>query len=107
MIQTHIDIQKHDLGGGVPGEFDGIVAFEVFKKLGEGVGTMRPKQETILNEMQPEARLSKSGEKGILFKETHEQVGTGRGHSCAHGRSLDLEVMLESKEEFLWLRMNW
>ena len=41
-IQVHIDIHKHDLGGGgLPSEFDRIEVTEVFKKLGEGVETMR------------------------------------------------------------------
>ena len=30
---------------------------------------------------------------------TYEQVGVGRGHLCAHGSSLDLEVMLGVKGE--------
>ena len=34
-----------------------------------------------------------SGVKEILFKETHEQVGIGRGHMGAHGDSFYLEVM--------------
>ena len=37
MTHEHIDVQKHDFGGGnVPSKFDGI---EVLKELGEGVGT--------------------------------------------------------------------
>jgi hypothetical protein len=34
LTQVHIN-----LGGGVANEFDGIAAVEVFKELGEGVGT--------------------------------------------------------------------
>jgi len=41
--------------------------------------------------------------KEILFKETHEQVGIGRGHTGAHGGSFNLE----SKEKWLWVRINW
>jgi hypothetical protein len=33
-----------------------------------------------------------SGVKEILFKETHEQVGIGRGHMGAHGISLNLNL---------------
>ena len=39
--------------------------------------------------------------KEILFKETHEQVCIGRGHACAHGNSLNLEVMLGVKGEMV------
>ena len=36
--QAHIDLQKQYFsGGGVPSEFNGIVAVEAFKELGEGV----------------------------------------------------------------------
>ena len=45
--------------------------------------------------------------KEMLFKETHEQVCIGRGHMCAHGGSLNLEVMPEVKEKWLWVRINW
>ena len=45
MIHAYIDVQKCDFGGpGVPCELDGIAAVEIFEKLGEGVGTMRPKE---------------------------------------------------------------
>ena len=48
MIHMHIDIQKCDFGGGgVPGELGGIAAVEAFKELGEGVETMRPKEENV------------------------------------------------------------
>ena len=47
MIQALIDVQKSDLGGGdMPNEFDRIVAIEVFKELGERVGTMRQRRIT-------------------------------------------------------------
>ena len=50
MIQAHINVQKHDFGeGGVPSEFDGIEAVEAFKKLAEGVRTMTPKEEYLIN----------------------------------------------------------
>ena len=39
--------------------------------------------------------------KEVLFKETHEQVGIGRGHMGAHGSSLDLEVMSGIKGEMI------
>ena len=42
-----------------------------------------------------------SGLKEILFKETHEQVGIGRGHTGAHGGSLNLEVMFGVKGEMI------
>ena len=72
---------------------DGIVAVEVLKELGEGVGTMGPKEENVIDKTQPEAGFLDSEVKEILFKETHEQVGIGRGHTGAHGGSLNLEVM--------------
>jgi len=55
----------------VPGELDGIAAVEAFKELGEGVGSMGPKKENVIDEMQPEAGFLDSGVKEILFKETH------------------------------------
>ena len=54
---------------------------------------MRPKEENVINEKQPEAGFLESGVKEILFKETHQQVCIGRGHSCAQDCSLYLEVM--------------
>ena len=36
--------------------------------------------------------LSRKQSKEILFKETHEKVSIGRGHMCAYGSSLNLEV---------------
>jgi hypothetical protein len=39
--------------------------------------------------------------KEILFKEIHEQVGIGRGHTGAHGGSLNLEVMSGVKGEMV------
>ena len=71
--QVHINIEKHDLGsGGVPREFVGIVAVEAFEELGEGIGTMRPKEENVMDKTQPEIWFLESGVKEILFKETHE-----------------------------------
>ena len=64
----------------MPGELDGIVTVEAFKELGEGVGTMRPKEENVIDKTQPEAGFLDRGVKEILFKEIHEQVGIGRGH---------------------------
>ena len=79
----------------MPGELDGIAAVEAFKKeLGEGVGSMGPKKENVIDETQPEAGFLDSGVKEILFKETYEQVSIGEDHLCAHGSSLYLEVML-------------
>ena len=84
MIHTYIDVQKCDFGGGgVPRELDGITAVDVFKELGEGVGTMGPKEENVYK-TQPEAGFLDSGVKEILFMETHEQV-IGRGHTGANG----------------------
>ena len=37
--------------------------------------------------------------KEILFKETHEQVGIGRGHTGTHGCALNLKVMEEVEGE--------
>ena len=55
MIHTYINVQKCDFGGGgVPGELDGIAAVEAFKELGEGVGTMGPQEENVINKSQPE-----------------------------------------------------
>ena len=77
MIHTYIDVQKYDFGGGgVPGELDGIADVEAFKELGEGVGTIWPEEENVVDKTQPEAGFLDSGVKEILFKETHEQVGT-------------------------------
>ena len=39
--------------------------------------------------------------KEILFKESHEQVGIGRGHTGAHGGFLNLEVMSGVKGEMV------
>ena len=50
MTRVHIDVQKCDFGGGsVPSELDGIVAYEAFKKLDEGVGTIKPKKENVID----------------------------------------------------------
>ena len=46
----------------MPGELDGIAAVEVFKELGEGVGSMGPKKENVIDETQPEAGFLDSGE---------------------------------------------
>ena len=85
----------------MPDELDGIAAVEVFKELGEGVRTMRPKEENVIDKKQPEAGFLKSRVKEILFEETHEQVCIGRGHTCAHGGSLNLEVMSGVKGEIV------
>jgi hypothetical protein len=72
MTHTDIHVQKCDFrGGGVPGELDGIAAVDAFKELGEGVGTMRPKEENVIDKTQPEAGFLDSRVKEILFKETH------------------------------------
>ena len=91
----------------MPGELDGIAAVEAFKELGEGVGTMRPKEENVIDKTQPEAGILDSGVKEILFKETHEQVGIGRGYTGAHGISLNLEVMSGVKGEMLVDEDKW
>ena len=102
MIHAYIDVQKCDFGGGgVPGELDRIMTVEAFKELGKGVGTMRPKEEIVLNKTQPETWFLESRVKEILFKETHEQVCIGTGHACAHGGSLSLEVIPGVKEEIV------
>jgi hypothetical protein len=85
----------------VPGELDGLAAVKAFKELGEGVGTMRPKEENVIDKMQSEARFLESGVKEILFKEIHEQVCIGRAHACAHGGSLNLEVIPGVKGEMV------
>ena len=85
----------------MPGELDGIAAVEAFKELGEGVGSMGPKKENVIDKTQPEAGFLNSGVKEILFKETHEQVRIGGGHTGAHGGSLNLEVMFGVKGEMV------
>ena len=61
MIQVHINIQKHDLGGGgMPGEFDRTAAIETFDELGEGGGTMRQEEEDVINKKQQETGLLNS-----------------------------------------------
>jgi hypothetical protein len=56
MTHTYIDVQKCDFrGGGVPGELDKIAAVEGFKELGEGVGSMGPKKENVIDKTQSEA----------------------------------------------------
>ena len=43
ILNTDIDIQKSDMGGGgVPSEMDGIPTVELFKEINEGVGPMGP-----------------------------------------------------------------
>ena len=74
-------------------ELDGIATVEAFNKLGEGVGTMRPKEGSAIDKTRSQAGFLKGGVKEILFKKTHEQVCIGRDHTCAHGSSLNLEVM--------------
>ena len=85
----------------MPGELDGVAAVETFEELGEGVGSMGPEKENVIDEMQPEAGFLDSGVKEILFKETHEKVGIRRGHKGAHGGSLNLEVMFGVKEQMV------
>ena len=64
MIHAHIDVQKCDFrGGGVPGELDGIAAVEAFKELDEGVGTMGPQEENVIDKTQPEAGFLDGGVK--------------------------------------------
>ena len=107
MIHTYIDIQKCDYGGGgVLDEMDGIAAVEAFKELGVGVGTIRPKEENVVDKTKPAAGFLVSRVKEILFKETHEPVGIGRGHMGAHGGSLNLEIMSGIKGEMV-VRINW
>ena len=102
MIHAYIDVQKCDFGGGgVPGELNGIAAVQAFKELDEGVWTVRPKEENVINKTQPEAGFLDNRVKEILFKETHEQVGIGRGHTGAHGVSLNLEVISGVKGEMV------
>ena len=89
----------------MPGELDGEAAVETFKELVKGVGTMGPKEENF-DKMQPEAGFLDSGVKEILFKETHEQVGIGRGHMGAHGDSLNLEEMFGVEGELVSLPLQ-
>ena len=51
--QAHINVQKHDFGG--------IASVEAVKELGEGDGFMRPKDENVIDKMQPGARFLESG----------------------------------------------
>jgi hypothetical protein len=67
----------------VPSEVGRITAFEAFKALSERVWTMRPEEKDVIDKMQPEAELLKSRIEEVLFKESHEQVGIRKGHSCA------------------------
>ena len=91
MIHAYIDVQKCDFGGGgVPGELDRIATVETFKELGEGVGTMRPKEENVIDKTQLEVGFLESGVK----------------HVCAHGSSLYLEVMAGVKGKMV-VRINW
>ena len=85
----------------MPGELDGIAAVEAFKELGEGVGSMGPKKENVIDETKPETGFLDSGVKEILFKETHEQVGIGRGHTGSHGGTLNLEEMFGVEGEMV------
>ena len=62
----------------MPSEFDGILAIEAFKELVEGLGTMRLREEDVINKMQPEAGLLESRMKVIFFTETHDQDGVKR-----------------------------
>ena len=55
----------------------------------------------VINKVQPEAGLIKSGIKEILFKETHEQVDIGRNHAGVHDSSLNLKLMLGVKEKLV------
>jgi hypothetical protein len=83
----------------VPSELDGIAAVEAFKELGAVVGTMRPKEENIIDNVQLKAGFLDCRVKEILFKETHEHVSIGGGHS--NYNSLYLEVLLGVKEEMV------
>ena len=104
MSQAHINVQKHDFrGGSVPIELHGIAAVEAFKELGEGIEIMRPKEENVINKTQPEVGFLKSRVKEILFKETHEQVGIGGGHSCAYCNSL---AGSRRRNVCGWMRIN-
>ena len=58
----------------MPGEFNRIAAIEVFSKLGEGIGTMRPEEENAIDKI-----LLNSGMDEVLLKEAHIQVGIGKG----------------------------
>ena len=67
LIQAYIEVQKcHFRRKVVPGELDGIVAVEAFKELGEGVGTMRLKEENVIDKTQPEAGFLDSRVKEVL-----------------------------------------
>ena len=51
---------------------------------------MRPEEGDVIDRMRPETGLFESGMKEVLFKEAHENIDIGRGHTCAHGGSLEL-----------------
>ena len=54
LVYANIDIQEFDMGGGcVPCEMDGISTVEPFKEGSEGVRTMAPKQEYVIDKPQP------------------------------------------------------
>ena len=60
-----------------------------------------PKEENVINKMQPMAGFFESEVQDVLCKESHEQVGIGGGHSCTQGSSLNLGVMFEVKREMV------
>ena len=53
VVNTDIDIQKSDLGGGdVPGEVDRILTVELFKESSKGIRPLVPELEYVINEPQ-------------------------------------------------------
>ena len=85
--QAYINIQKKcGLGGvDVSSELNGLMALEVFKELGEGVGSVGQKEEDIIDKPQPKTGLIKCRIKHVLLKEVHEQVSVGCCHAGAQG----------------------
>ena len=83
LILVDVNI-KGDMGlGGVLGEVDRVATVEPFKEGDEGVWTMWPEAGFI------ELRV-----KEFLLKVAQEQIGIGGGHTSAHDRAFDLEVMM-------------
>jgi hypothetical protein len=48
LTQVCINVQKR--GESVPSDLDGITVVEAFKQLGEGIGTMRPKEQNVIDD---------------------------------------------------------
>ena len=61
--------------------------------------TMVPNDKDIIHVSPPDEGLDAGIVQKPSFKLSHEEVGIGGGHSCAHCCAVDVEVVLFSKEE--------